>query len=335
MSEKSVFISYLRVIATVFVILLHASTGYLYNYESMGFNWNYSNLIHSATRCSVPIFIMISGALLLPKAEDTMLFYRNRLPKLLYPFVFWTIIYLLYYFYRYTNFQDLSAHQIREITVDKILHGANAHLWYLYMIIGLYLAIPFLAKLMRQLTVREIELFLALWLIAMVIMNKRWTVYTPKFDLTFFSGYMGYLVWGYYLTVKQINWRPMYIWAGYLVVVVFTFWATHQLSAQNNKYDPLFFNYVTPNTAIIASLLFIGIKTWNPSRIPKWMAIIDKYAFGVYLSHIIPLNYIHPILAKHFSTTWLIPLATLSTLLLSIAITFFIRKVPYGKYVSG
>src|SRR5690606_3042437 len=93
MATKNNYISYLRVIATVFVILIHASTGFLNRFDADSFDWNYANWINSATRCSVPIFVMLSGALLLHKDAGTLLFYSKMIPKLFYPFAFWTIIY--------------------------------------------------------------------------------------------------------------------------------------------------------------------------------------------------------------------------------------------------
>lgn len=337
MSEKSVYIIYLRVIATVFVILIHASTGFLYRFNPSGFDWNYANWINAATRCSVPIFVMLSGALLINKDEGVLSFYKKRLPKLLFPFAFWTLIYLLYYFFKYSNFEKLSIDQILEISMDKILHGSNAHLWYLYMIIGLYLVLPYFGKMLRQLTMRELEVFLLLWICSMFLTHKRLYDFVPKFDLISFSGYAGYLVLGYYLSIKQFNWTKITPWIGYVACVIFTACASYALSNYRHKYDPGFLNYVIPNTVLVAFFLFIAVKKSIRSdhKVPGWIALIDKYSFGIYLSHIIPLNYIHPILAKHVSTLWVIPLATLLTLAASILITLVIRSLPAGKYVSG
>ena len=88
MAEKNIYISYLRVIATVYVVLIHASTGFLVHFDATSFNWNYANWINAATRCAVPIFVTITGALLLPKEETTGAFYKKRFPKLFYPFAF-------------------------------------------------------------------------------------------------------------------------------------------------------------------------------------------------------------------------------------------------------
>ncbi|WP_231560984.1 acyltransferase [Sphingobacterium sp. T2] len=185
MTPQNNAISYTRAVATVFVILIHASTGFLNRFHAEGFDWNFANWINAATRCSVPLFVMISGALLLSKEEETFSFYKKRLPKLCWPFVFWTVIYMIYYFYRYTHFSTLSSQKIIAIIQDKILHGANAHLWFMYMIIGMYLAIPFVKKIVRQASLREIELFLVLWAVAMFITNKFYYPYTLR--LTYLS----------------------------------------------------------------------------------------------------------------------------------------------------
>lgn len=337
MADKNSHIIYLRVIATVFVVLIHASTGFLNNIDTNTFDWNYANWINAATRCSVPIFVVISGALLLPKDENTLKFYKKRIPKLVYPFLFWTFVYLLYYFYRYTNFNSLSLERISTIMLDKILHGANAHLWYLYMIIGLYLAIPFLRKIIIQSSIKEIELFLLFWLFAMLISNKGLYTVMPKFDLTFFSGYIGYLVLGHYLTIKSFNQkRALYI-VGYFLMVLIIGWGTYLLNQDAKKLNTFLYNYLFPTTALATAFLFLWIKAWKKGNndTPQWIAFIDRYSFGIYLSHIIPLNFLHPFLSKYMGTIGVIPLAAITTIIASIGITYLLRKIPFGNHVSG
>lgn len=337
MTEKNIYISYLRVIATVFVILIHASTGFLNNFNPDSFNWNYANIINSFTRCAVPIFVMLSGALLLPKSEETLVFYKKRVTKLLLPFGFWTIIYTIYYFYKYTKFERLSQSQILEIIQDKVLHGANAHLWYLYMILGIYLAIPYLQKLLKQLSIKEIEYFLIIWGISMIIMNKRFYSNVPKFDLTFFSGYIGYLILGYYLSVKDFRSNKFIHLLIYIIGGIITAIGTYLLSAEVKKYDPMFYYYLFPTTAFCAFFLFTTAKKYfsKKTNLPKWIQVIDQYSFGIYLVHIIPLNYLHPLFSKYMSTMFVIPLVTIATTIASICIIYLFRKIPYGKYISG
>lgn len=338
MAEKNPYLIYLRVIATVFVVLIHASTGFLYRIDTHAFDWNYANWINAATRCSVPIFVIISGTLLIPKDEDTWTFYKKRLPKIIYPFLFWTIIYLIYYFYRYTKFDQLSNEKIWSIIADKILHGANAHLWYLYMIIGAYLAIPFLRKILIHCSIREIEWFLLLWLLSFCFMSKPLYSYMPKFDLTFFSGYIGYLVLGYYLSIKTFKFNNrQVIWALiYLLMVAIAGIGTNLLNQNASKLNTFFYNYLFITTALAAAGLFLWVKeSMQNLKVPNWVLITDKYSFGIYLAHIIPLNYFHPLISKQLGTVWVIPLASICAIIASIIITVVLRKIPFGKYVSG
>ncbi len=338
MVEKNTYIIYLRVIATIFVVFIHASTGYLYHIDTQAFDWNYANWINAATRCSVPIFVIISGALVLPKNEQTWTFYKKRIPKILYPFIFWTIVYLIYYFYRYTKFDLLSNEKIFSISIDKILHGANAHLWYLYMVVGLYLAIPFLRKILINCSLREMEFFLLFWVLATCFTSKPIYAYMPKFDFDFFTGYIGYLVLGYYLSIRSLDfkWNTYGFALIYIIMVAISAIGTQLLNQDATKLNTFFYNYLFPTTAITAAALYLFIKELTKNKIaPRWIKIIDNYSFGIYLSHIIPLSYLHPWLAKQFSTAWVIPLATFTTVIASILITFVIRKIPYGKYVSG
>lgn len=337
MLERNTYITYLRVLATIFVVLIHASTGFLNHFEAYSLNWNYANWINAATRCAVPLFVALSGALLLPKNESTISFYKRRYTKIIYPFAFWTIIYLAYYFYRYTNFSQLPLTQILHIAQDKILHGATAHLWYLYMILGLYLTIPYLQKIIRQASIREIELFLVLWGLSMFVNYKIFYNYVPKIDLTFFSGFIGYLVLGYYLQIKSITWSAIIPYLGYISAVLFTGFITWKVSFTNNKYDPTFYNYNFFNTALATAFLFIAFKISlkNKQKIPNWILIVDKYSFSIYLIHILPLNYIHPFVSKYMSTIYVIPIATILTIIISILIAYLIRIIPGGKYVSG
>lgn len=328
------YISYLRVLATCSVVLIHASTGYLNVFTAQGFDWNYANLLNSFTRFSVPLFVMLSGALLIPKEESLNYFYSHRLLKLLWPFLFWLCIYLVYYFYRYTNFEVLPFSRVVEISWDKLLHGPSAHLWYLYMILGLYLAMPFLQRMVQAMSGLELKCFLLLWFISLILLNKRLLPYMPAIDLSFFYGYVGYLLLGYWLSTVTCKLSARFWAIGFLLLALATAGGTYLLSLSAKQYDSLLYGYLFPNNALMAACAFLFFKQLAvPERLPSWVALIDKYSFGIYLSHILVLNYLHPKL--DLPTLWKIPLASLLTLLFSLLLTYVLRKIPYGKYVSG
>src|SRR5690606_41179250 len=120
---------------------------------------------------------------LLDKKEKTSAFYRKRLSKICIPFFVWSIIYLIYHFYRYTHFNVLPFSQVIDISIDKLMHGASAHLWFLYMIVGLYLAIPFLRIIINQASDKEILFFISLWAVELQYMYIEYTKCLPPIDL--------------------------------------------------------------------------------------------------------------------------------------------------------
>lgn len=327
-------ISVLRIIAIFLVILIHASSGYLNSADFDAFDWTYANWINSFSRFAVPLFVMISGALLLQKDENPKAFYSKRLLKIVPPFVFWTAVYLVYYFIRYIDFDYIGFPQVINIVLIRLKSGSNAHLWYLYMLVGLYLAIPFLRKMIRNCSKKEIELFLGLWFAALFFSNKWFNAYLPNVDFTFFSGYMGYLVLGYYLyqyPLKRLKWLSLVSFVACCLITVF---GTAYLSMEKGEFDPTLYNYLSPNIALSAGFLFIAIQNIKfPERLNPFWEFIDVHSFGIYLCHILLLNYIHPLLP--LSTFGKIPAAALLTLVSSAVLTYGLRKIPFGKYVSG
>ena len=333
MQQSISYIGALRVLATGLVILIHASTGYLNQFHAASFDWHYANILNSFSRFSVPLFVMISGALLLNKREDITLFYKKRMSRILGPFVFWVVIYLIYHFYRYTNFEILPLQRVVEISIDKLLHGPSAHLWFLYMIVGIYIAVPFLRILVAYATEREMLLLLLFWLLSLVIMEKTYDAYVPKIDLTFFSGYAGYMILGHYLASRQLSISTLPLVFLLIAVGIMNAWGTFYLSQSNNSFSPAFYNYLGLNNAILAAVVFLIFKKLVTQPLPFAIEQVDRLSFGIYLIHIIVLNYVHPLIP--FSTALKIPIATLITMLASFALIFLLRKIPYVKYVSG
>jgi len=169
-------------------------------------------------------------------------------------------------------------------------------------------------------------------------MSKPLYSYMPKFDLTFFSGYIGYLVLGYYLSIKTFKFNNRQVtWALiYLFMVAIAGIGTNLLNQNASKLNTFFYNYLFITTALAAAGLFLWVKeSMQNLKVPNWVLITDKYSFGIYLAHIIPLNYFHPLISKQLGTVWVIPLASICAIIASIIITVVLRKIPFGKYVSG
>ena len=86
------------------------------------------------SRMSVPCFLMISGALLLGR-EEPVKKHLHRTLHFLTALIVWDAVY-----YLWNTYYMRSEFDLKEI----LYVPAEAHLWYLYAMVPIYLAMPFL-----------------------------------------------------------------------------------------------------------------------------------------------------------------------------------------------
>ncbi len=246
-------------------------------------------------RFGVPVFVMISGAVLLDRSEQLNSFLSKRIKRVFVPFLFWSVVYFIFSYAGY--FQKLSVSQLFQILVSKLFKGTYYHLWYIYMILGVYLFIPIIRKWAQNSTKQEIQYFLLLWSITLFI-NTDVAKYIPSIEVLYFSKYLGYLVLGYYLdkyvaTTKAKNTLYLMLFA---LGVTLTLVSTSYLSITENKLNITYYNYLSPNVCLMA----IGIFLLGKSLLQKTnatLASLDSHSYGIYLAHVIVLHYIHRVIS--------------------------------------
>jgi len=155
----------------------------------------------------------------------------------------------------------------------------------------------------------------------------------PKIDLTFFSGYLGYTLLGYVMAKREWKVSIPVLAISILLLILFNAAGTWKYSLLINKFSPAFYGYLGLNNAVLASLVFLLCKRLIVTAAPTWLQTLDNHSFGIYLAHIIVLNYVHPLV--NLPILYKIPIATLITFIGSFMVTYLIRKIPYGSVISG
>jgi surface polysaccharide O-acyltransferase-like enzyme len=117
----------LRVLATISVILLHVAANILYQYTNIPQHiWWIGNIYDGLVRFSVPAFFMLTGALLLPKIEPVNVFLKKRFSRIFPPFLFWSLIYIIYHIWLQTvTGTALETIDIKAFVIDKLLHRSE------------------------------------------------------------------------------------------------------------------------------------------------------------------------------------------------------------------
>lgn len=333
-SSKTQFgLSFLRILATFSVITIHVSGPLVVKFDEISFfDWNVANFFDSISRYSVPIFFMISGTLLLSKDHILMNFLKKRLGKILPPFLTWSI------FYSFLNryfFEDDSYSFIK--IVKDVFYGAEDHLWFIYALIGVYLTVPILRKWIKDASKKEIQYVLIIWMFTLFFTIPKVKIYFPKIDLTYFSGYIGYFILGYYLSLSIYK-RLVSI---LLIVsgVIITFIGTYYFTMKSSKFYYYFYEYLCLNTFLVSSGMFMLFNKLNSSN-KKFQLIIEmlnKACFGIYLMHPLMLKLFKLIGFDGEFTTPLVSilLVGLSCFFLCFILIYFLKKLKYSELIVG
>lgn len=274
----------------------------------------------SVLRPCVPLFVMITGALLLPVRGDASTFYKKRIPRVFYPFLIWSVLYNLFPwitgllglnpqiildFFPYAGEEVMQ--QSFSVSLEYILmipfnfSILAVHMWYIYLLIGLYLYLPVFSAWVEKASERAKLMFLLAWGVTLLlpyyyqfISNYLWgTCSWNSFGMLYaFAGFNGYLLLGHYL--KNLEWSlkktlaigiPMFA-VGYAV----TFLGFRHITALPEYTDEmleLFFTYCSLNVVMMTIPVFMLAKKVkvNSERMKKALANLTVCGFGIYMIH--------------------------------------------------
>src|SRR3954468_8728377 len=227
-ANRNYSLDVLRVLAIYMVIQIHTGEFYYIAKDGtvlQGINAYWVGWYNSLFRSCVPLFIMISGFFLFP-VKDVNAFYRKRLSRVVIPFVIWCMLYAFYQFF--LGQVNLETAFINILKIPVNFGTEIGHLWYVYMLIGLYLFAPVISPWIESASEKNIRLYLVLWAIAMTIpylhiifpelLGEGYWNKTPL--LYYFSGFMGYAVLAYYIKRFFYSYSTWQYVSGVMLIIV-------------------------------------------------------------------------------------------------------------------
>jgi surface polysaccharide O-acyltransferase-like enzyme len=342
--ENINWINNLRLIALYAVIILHGTSPLLMQYGKVPLaDWLMADALNAVVRFAVPVFVMITGALLLHREYELGSFLKKRLGRIIIPFLFWTLVYIAYSWYNEEFVFTDDAWANIKIVLHGFKYGSSYHLWYVYMLIGLYFFIPIISKFVRNATEKEILYFLLVWFGVMMLTQPYLARFNPVVDMHYFAGYAGYLVLGHYLAFKDFRFRNLRTWMYVLFVfgVVLITAGTWLIAGHSGFPGTMFYEPVNPAVLMLSASVFMIAKLTIPKVPPLVIRIRDfagRYNYGIYLSHALVLYFLDDpfgISYKMGTPVWSIPLTALICFILSMLLVWLISKLPFGKSISG
>jgi len=192
----------IRFIATVCVIILHTSATGLYLLNDVSItNWWIANAVISGTRFALPFFFLLSGALNLNNNYSTFTFYKKRFFRVFIPFLFWGILFSTAFFtYYLIDNRPVSIFLLLKdfVFYQGVFRVQEYHLWFLYVLIGIYIITPLIKLFTNKLTNLKIILFFIFWTIILIINTFDIKTDTLLFIFRFLA-YTSYYTAGYIL----------------------------------------------------------------------------------------------------------------------------------------
>ena len=151
---REVWIDWMRVAACLMVMTVHATEPFYLGGEGALIlsrtDAFWSAFFDSLVRCCVPLFLVASSFLQFPLHYPTGEFLRRRAVRILIPFAVWTLVYALAWGQPVQNLKDLLLN----------FNYAAGHLWFVYMLVGIYLLMPLLSPWAEKVGRKELLAYL-------------------------------------------------------------------------------------------------------------------------------------------------------------------------------
>ena len=336
------WIDLVRAIAILTVLYIHATDGIyiissdaIMNYTLFSRIFNFASLFIG--RIGVPFFLMITGYLLLDRTYDderVRKFWQKNCKGLIIVTVIWAIIYAVS-----LQFVSVKSGQVNFAEAGTLFYS---HMWYMPMIIGMYLSMPFVASALKhfdsdtiwQATVVFSLLAFLLPFITLVLDMHGFKDITIQYCLGFSGGIYGiYIILGYLTKKGQFKKVPTWNLA-LLSVISFAICVVFQYYAFSKGYNfDLWYEFPFILTGSFA--LFELCSRMGKVRAYPLVTFLSKYSFAVFLVHnlfrlpllplVVQLPFTEPVKAI---ILWIL------LIIFSYAAVVIIYRIPrFGKYI--
>lgn len=345
---RKLYMDLLRIIAILFVIFNHTGDKgyYLYAYDCPMILRIIYTMTGGMIAVAVPIFFMISGALLIPKNESIKDLYIKRVLRMVLILILFSVI---QYGYQILRGEDVQI-SIRFFVDHTLSEAMIPQYWYLYSYLAYLICLPLIRKLALNMTDKEFKyLFVVFLLVEGVLPIILYLINVDEmigfFSVPFLNRVIIYPLLGYYMEERvpkeKYNSKGMLKWIVLMlaVLVLITIMTIHRNIPieQFTTYDSGLFT--TGFTIIldigvfyIVKLLFLNKNV--PRGIEFVLVAMSSTVFGIYLienivrdSSVFIYDFLSAIIGKYLSAwTW-----CLAVLILSSIIIYVIKLIPGVK----
>lgn len=336
LAQRSSSFDVIRVCACLAVVLLHLAATAVMQPDQLGTaGWHLANLLDSATRWCVPVFVMLSGALLLDaqKHSSPREFWARRMNRLLPALLFWSALYLAWRALFWNHPLTLSR-----IAQDLIAGRPYIHLYFLFLIAGLYLVTPFLAAAAQNLTSHHLGQ--AILVMAALALGANLADFLATSAFTLFVPYIAYYFAGLYCVRVLTNSPGPYGLLLVCSILMTTLLTALSVSANglDDRWSFYFYEDFSPTIMVMAITLFmVLLRTSFSPAIQSVAQRLAPWTLGVYVAHPIVVellrNLYHTTMPTMFRPLYYIPITFVATIAITFTAVALMQQVPFLRRV--
>lgn len=355
MSNRVFYYDALRAISIIGIVFCHVGIFFL----SQGVNNPYfpvTAFFDCFREFSIPIFVMLSGALLINRRESLTKFFKKRLSRLLIPFFFWVLIYIAYS----VVFID---HGFNLKNAVDIFFGTSGTLgvlfWFIWMIVICYLGIFAINKIIEYGS-KNWQNFDKKFILALIILSVIY-IALSEFGLfdpysskpLYFISFMTYIVIGYFIANNdylgdKLSSKVVVVLALIASIALYSYYVFGFVVPQsllNNHFAyKSYFNLLILALSVSVFVFFKYLsktkylEAIEQNNLGSALTLISKYSYGIYLCHYVVIfslkrNFTRFFLDMNFIIS--IPFMVICSLVISIVILWALDKIPVLNKFSG
>ncbi len=336
------YISLASVVSAIAVVFLHTN-GCFFAFSTARY-WFTANIMESVFYFAVPIFFMISGAMLIDYDEryDTKTFFLKRINKTVIPFIIWSLVGLVFQVYY------LHSVNISDVNLTYIVNGlSTGHLtrvfWFFIPLFCNYLVIPLFSAVPKDKNMKLFTYLVGVGFVLNILVPFIISVFGLGIDwrltLGVSAGFLFYTLTGYLLHKYELDRKfQLLIYLFAVIGLVIRIVGTYTLSMDAGTLVTTYNGYTDLPCVLYSFGVFVFIK-YDLVKIMKFAGVsklvnfLNPYTFGIYLLHYFIMEIIVKVFSINTTSIAYRLLTPFVIIAIAVCVIWIVQKIPGGKRV--
>lgn len=339
--KRTAYLDFVRILACIMVVGVHVSALCLETLDVTSTNFKVMNGFDCFSILGVPLFVMISGSLLLSEERSYRVkdLYLKKTGRLVFLYFFWFLFYNTVNFIESGtawNYENIK----QEIVLESLLGRGIYHLWFLPMMISLYLILPFIRTFTKDR--KNCMLFLILYFVTAIAVPTALKFEFPyktivaslyeRYPNVMFTGYIGYFILGHALHefLPVLKKKERILLAAVSVVSFGTEVYTCNLYSEKTGELSIILNDTMAVNVFVTCTCIFALCKHIELRENRMLSEGAALTFGIYLLHpfILHLLNLAGLDTLFAPATIAVPAVTVLVTIITAALVWVIRKLP-------